>query len=108
MICLIVKRKLLSMIMFCKILGRYHMLSCVFSYWTFILFTSWMQLLEMSIEKLINRGKSKLSTRTDLAIEYLNKPFKLRLGQGFYGECLVCSGLDQNFNSVSMIDAVFF
>ncbi|XP_057515613.1 uncharacterized protein LOC130797146 isoform X1 [Amaranthus tricolor] len=48
----------------------------------------YVQLLEMSIEKLINRGKSKLSTRTDLAIEYLNKPFKLRLGQGFYGECL--------------------
>lgn len=48
-----------------------------------------MQLLEMSAKELIMMGNSKLLTRKDAAKEFMEKVFKLRLGRGLYGECLV-------------------
>lgn len=38
---------------------------------------------------LIAKGNSYISTRQKAAEKLLNKVFKVRLGRGFYGECLV-------------------
>ncbi|KAL2936706.1 Oligoribonuclease NrnB [Bienertia sinuspersici] len=46
------------------------------------------QLTEMSAKELITKGNSQLSTRKDAAKKFLLKAFKLRLGRGFFGECL--------------------
>ncbi|KNA11555.1 hypothetical protein SOVF_134070 [Spinacia oleracea] len=46
------------------------------------------QLLEMNVTELITKGNSNISTRKDAAKVFLEKSFKLRLGRGFYGECL--------------------
>ncbi|KAI7992783.1 hypothetical protein LOK49_LG12G00640 [Camellia lanceoleosa] len=46
------------------------------------------QLLEISSADLIVKGISYISTRQDAAKKLLDKVFKVRLGRGFYGECL--------------------
>ncbi|KAK7400400.1 hypothetical protein VNO78_11606 [Psophocarpus tetragonolobus] len=46
------------------------------------------QLLELSVEDLMAKGNSYLSTRQDAASKLLEKVFRVRLGRGFYGECL--------------------
>ncbi|TKY59423.1 hypothetical protein E2542_SST16512 [Spatholobus suberectus] len=46
------------------------------------------QLLELSVEDLISKGNSYLSARQNAASKLLKKVFKVRLGRGFYGECL--------------------
>ncbi|CAL5358209.1 unnamed protein product [Camellia sinensis] len=47
------------------------------------------QLLEISSADLIGKGISYISTRQDAAKKLLDKVFKVRLGKGFYGECLL-------------------
>ncbi|KAL7199626.1 hypothetical protein ACSBR2_021836 [Camellia fascicularis] len=47
-----------------------------------------LQLLEISSADLISKGISYISTRQDAAKKLLDKVFKVRLGRGFYGECL--------------------
>ncbi|WJX46462.1 hypothetical protein P8452_33263 [Trifolium repens] len=46
------------------------------------------QLLELSVEGLIAKGKSSISARRNAASKLLEKVFRVRLGRGFYGECL--------------------
>ncbi|KAI7991499.1 hypothetical protein LOK49_LG12G00381 [Camellia lanceoleosa] len=46
------------------------------------------QLLEISSADLIGKGISYISTRQDAAKKLWDKVFKVRLGRGFYGECL--------------------
>ncbi|CAJ1936176.1 unnamed protein product [Sphenostylis stenocarpa] len=46
------------------------------------------QLLELSTEVLIAKGYSYLSARQNAASKLLEKVFRVRLGRGFYGECL--------------------
>ncbi|XP_077223717.1 uncharacterized protein LOC143857204 isoform X2 [Tasmannia lanceolata] len=46
------------------------------------------QLLEISAADLIARGNSYICSRKDAANKLLEKAFKIRLGKGFYGECL--------------------
>lgn len=46
------------------------------------------QLLELSVEGLIAKGNSSLSARRNAASKLLEKVFRVRLGRGFYGECL--------------------
>ncbi|KAI9176748.1 hypothetical protein LWI28_006686 [Acer negundo] len=46
------------------------------------------QLLEMSSVDLISKGNSYVSARQSAASKLLDKVFKIRLGRGFYGECL--------------------
>ncbi|XP_058217160.1 uncharacterized protein LOC131328050 isoform X1 [Rhododendron vialii] len=46
------------------------------------------QLLEISSLDLIGKGNSLMSIRQDAAKNLLDKVFKVRLGRGFYGECL--------------------
>ncbi|XP_010241240.1 PREDICTED: uncharacterized protein LOC104585902 isoform X2 [Nelumbo nucifera] len=46
------------------------------------------QLLEIDSMSLIAKGKSYISSRQDAANKLLDKTFKVRLGKGFYGECL--------------------
>ncbi|KAI4299189.1 hypothetical protein L6164_032670 [Bauhinia variegata] len=46
------------------------------------------QLLELGTEDLIVKGNSYLSSRHNAANKLLKKVFKIRLGRGFYGECL--------------------
>lgn len=48
-----------------------------------------LQLLELSVEGLIAKGNSSLSARRNAASKLLEKVFRVRLGRGFYGECLV-------------------
>ena len=48
-----------------------------------------MQLLELSSVDLISKGNAYTSSRQNAADKFLNKVFKVRLGRGFYGECLV-------------------
>jgi hypothetical protein len=48
-----------------------------------------LQLLELSVEGLIAKGKSSISARRNAASKLLEKVFRVRLGRGFYGECLV-------------------
>ncbi|KAL7199664.1 hypothetical protein ACSBR2_021873 [Camellia fascicularis] len=47
------------------------------------------QLLEISSADLISKGISYISTWQDAAKKLRDKVFKVRLGRGFYGECLV-------------------
>ncbi|XP_021776234.1 uncharacterized protein LOC110740054 isoform X2 [Chenopodium quinoa] len=46
------------------------------------------QLLEMNVKELLTKGNSEISAQKDAAKVFLKKAFKLRLGRGFYGECL--------------------
>ncbi|XP_027346833.1 uncharacterized protein LOC113858388 [Abrus precatorius] len=46
------------------------------------------QLLKLSAEDLIAKGNSYLSARQNSANKLLGKVFRVRLGRGFYGECL--------------------
>lgn len=46
------------------------------------------QLLELSVEELIAKGNSSLLARQNAASKLLDKVFRVRLGRGFYGECL--------------------
>ncbi|KAK7363041.1 hypothetical protein VNO77_05170 [Canavalia gladiata] len=46
------------------------------------------QFLELSAEDLIAKGNSYLSARQNAASKLLEKVFRVRLGRGFYGECL--------------------
>jgi len=48
-----------------------------------------LQLLELSAEDLIDKGYSYRSARQNAASKLLEKVFRVRLGRGFYGECLV-------------------
>lgn len=72
--------------------------------WCNCLSSSW-QLMEMSSVNLIARGNYCMSTRQTAANELLTNMFRVRLGRGFYGECLVkltfCSYLAEYFCSHS-------
>ncbi|KAM5577588.1 hypothetical protein ABKV19_008101 [Rosa sericea] len=46
------------------------------------------QLLEISATDVISKGKSYISARQKAANKLLDKALKIRLGRGFYGECL--------------------
>ncbi|XP_050899428.1 uncharacterized protein LOC127106181 [Lathyrus oleraceus] len=46
------------------------------------------QLMELSVEELIAKGNSSISARRNAASKLLEKVFRVRLGRGFYGECL--------------------
>ncbi|XP_059647948.1 uncharacterized protein LOC132294195 [Cornus florida] len=46
------------------------------------------QLQEISSVDLITKGKSYISARHNAACKLLDKVFKVKLGRGFYGECL--------------------
>ncbi|GMY38924.1 LOC105169304 isoform [Fagus crenata] len=46
------------------------------------------QLLELSSVDLISKGNAYISSRQNAANKLLDKVFKVRLGRGFYGECL--------------------
>ncbi|XP_054776556.1 uncharacterized protein LOC129285038 isoform X1 [Prosopis cineraria] len=46
------------------------------------------QLLELSADDLIAKGNSYLSSQQNAASKLLGKVFRVRLGRGFYGECL--------------------
>ncbi|CAN6450825.1 unnamed protein product [Victoria cruziana] len=46
------------------------------------------QLLKLNPYDLIAKGSSLIKSRQDAATKLLVKPFKVRLGKGFYGECL--------------------
>ncbi|XP_021625814.1 uncharacterized protein LOC110624796 isoform X2 [Manihot esculenta] len=46
------------------------------------------ELLEMSSAYLIAKGNSYISSRQSAASKLIDKVFKVRLGRGFYGECL--------------------
>ncbi|KAM7265672.1 hypothetical protein ACFE04_003355 [Oxalis oulophora] len=46
------------------------------------------QLMEMSCEVLIAKGNIHISSRQNAANQLLDKVFKVKLGRGFYGECL--------------------
>lgn len=45
--------------------------------------------MELSVEELIAKGNSSISARRNAASKLLEKVFRVRLGRGFYGECLV-------------------
>ncbi|KAG2410020.1 uncharacterized protein HKW66_Vig0006850 [Vigna angularis] len=51
-----------------------------------LLYKTW--LLELSAEDLIAKGYSYCSARQNAASKLLEKVFRVRLGRGFYGECL--------------------
>ncbi|XP_049933150.1 uncharacterized protein LOC116251651 isoform X8 [Nymphaea colorata] len=46
------------------------------------------QLLKLNPADLIAKGSSIIKSRQDAAKKLLGKPFKIRLGKGFYGNCL--------------------
>ncbi|KAF8664799.1 hypothetical protein HU200_054523 [Digitaria exilis] len=46
------------------------------------------QLLQLDVDDLLNRGKSLAHDRLQAAGEFIQKPFKIQLGRGMYGECL--------------------
>lgn len=50
----------------------------------------------------IAKGKSYISTRQKAANKVLDKALKVRLGRGFYGECLVNCFLPSNFFFLSI------
>lgn len=50
---------------------------------------SFLQLLEMNSSELIAEGNNYIASREDAANKFLDKSFKIRLGRGLYGECLV-------------------
>lgn len=47
------------------------------------------QLLEINSVDLIAEGNSDISSRQSAANKFLDKVFRVQLGRGFYGECLV-------------------
>jgi hypothetical protein len=47
------------------------------------------QLLQLDVSSLLTRGKSLVHGRLQAATEFIHKPFKIKLGRGSYGECLV-------------------
>lgn len=51
------------------------------------------QLLEIDAGDMIAKGYSYTCARQDEANKLLDKAFKIRLGRGSYGECLVCFSL---------------
>uniref|UniRef100_A0A1D1Y9Y4 N utilization substance protein B n=1 Tax=Anthurium amnicola TaxID=1678845 RepID=A0A1D1Y9Y4_9ARAE len=55
------------------------------------------QLLDIDPSDLISKGNSHISSRQDAAKKLLGKEFKIRLGRGFYGECL-CIRADGHSN----------
>ncbi|XP_028782112.1 uncharacterized protein LOC114738238 [Neltuma alba] len=55
------------------------------------------QLLELTAEDLVAKGNSHLSSRQSAANKLLGKFFRVRLGRGFYGECLGVRA-DENSN----------
>lgn len=57
-----------------------------------------MQLLEISATDVILKGKSRISARQKSANKLLDKALKIRLGRGFYGECLVTISLPFKFS----------
>ncbi|GAV91366.1 hypothetical protein CFOL_v3_34762 [Cephalotus follicularis] len=46
------------------------------------------QLMDLSLEELIAKGKFEISSCQNAANKFLDKVLKVRLGRGFYGECL--------------------
>jgi len=46
------------------------------------------QLLQLDVGDLLTRGKSVAHDRVQAAGEFIQKPFKIQLGRGLYGECL--------------------
>ncbi|XP_026418435.1 uncharacterized protein LOC113313868 [Papaver somniferum] len=46
------------------------------------------QLMQLDPTDLITRGNAYISSRQNAANKLLDKPFKIHLGRGFYGECL--------------------
>lgn len=48
------------------------------------------QLLEIDAGDMIAKGHSYTCARQDAGNKLLDKAFKIRLGRGLYGECLVC------------------
>ncbi|KAI3853593.1 hypothetical protein MKW98_025110 [Papaver atlanticum] len=46
------------------------------------------QLMQLDPTDLIIRGNANISSRQNAANKLLDKPFKIHLGRGFYGECL--------------------
>ncbi len=67
---------------------------CISWSWTPFLLLTWygsflLQLLELSSVDLISKGNAYISSRQNAANKLLDKVFKVRLGRGFYGECLV-------------------
>ncbi|KAL6870910.1 hypothetical protein ACP4OV_014758 [Aristida adscensionis] len=46
------------------------------------------QLLQLDVSGLLNKGKAHANDRLQAAVEFINKPFKIQLGRGSYGECL--------------------
>ncbi|KAM7482366.1 hypothetical protein LguiB_006949 [Lonicera macranthoides] len=55
------------------------------------------QLLKISAKNLIANGNSYISAQQNAAKKFLDKVFKVRLGRGFYGECLGVR-IDENPN----------
>lgn len=58
------------------------------------------QLMEMSAMDVIAGGNSSMSTRQIAANKLLDKVFKVRLGRGLYGECLVKTKLSSFRNMI--------
>ena len=48
------------------------------------------QLPQLDVGDLLTRGKSVAHDCVQAAGEFIQKPFKIQLGRGLYGECLVC------------------
>ena len=48
------------------------------------------QLLQLDVGDLLAREKSQAHDRLQAAGEFIQKPFRIQLGRGSYGECLVC------------------
>ncbi|WOG82682.1 hypothetical protein DCAR_0101848 [Daucus carota subsp. sativus] len=46
------------------------------------------QLLKICAKDLISKGNSQIRTRQEEAIKFLDRVFRVRLGRGFYGDCL--------------------
>lgn len=67
----------------------YLCLLCIFAKYCLSFEKSVLQLLELSVEELIAKGNSSLLARQNAASKLLDKVFRVRLGRGFYGECLV-------------------
>lgn len=54
--------------------------------------------MEMRVGDLIAKGKSYISSRQNAANKLLNKVFKLQLGRGLYGSCLVIEFFSFSFS----------
>ncbi|XP_073008205.1 uncharacterized protein [Typha latifolia] len=55
------------------------------------------QLLELDASDLIAKGRSYICSRENTASKLVEKPFKIQLGRGLYGECLAIRA-DENSN----------